>query len=360
MKTKEKRHLKQRIEDLPIGRKLVFLGLVILFLSMGTMATFLFWAELFLFRHSYTKQLLSEASAIAYGTKAALTFGSAPDAEEALSVLGANEHILAGVLYDAEGKRFAMFLQKPQTLPDPMPIKAPYTSFHWLAGYVEIVEPVRAGDETMGWLLIRGSLAPVFDRLKWNLFLITAAAVVALIVGLFLIWWMREMVAPPLSLLTARVRNHADKMGLAITPGPSSGDEIAVLDTSFQELLDSLQKRNEELSGYRRELERLVAERTKALAEANRQLEEELSHRRRVEEEQRRLVTAIQQSAEGIFLTDENWKILFTNQAFATMVGYDPAELIGQHTRILKSGVHDRAFYSNITKTVTAGHIWGG
>jgi diguanylate cyclase (GGDEF)-like protein/PAS domain S-box-containing protein len=42
------------------------------------------------------------------------------------------------------------------------------------------------------------------------------------------------------------------------------------------------------------------------------------------------------------------------------MTGYTHEELIGQHTRILKSGRHDRALYESLWKTITAGETWIG
>lgn len=353
-------HLKGRFEALPIGRKFALFSLLILVATTGTMATLLFWADVSLFRHNYAKQLIAEAAVVAYGTKAALIFGSIPDAEETLSVLGSHQHIQAAVLYDSAGKSFAIFQRKPQELPERIQEKSPSIWFHWYRGYVEIVIPVRDGDETAGWLFIRAALTPIFEQLKWNVLIITAASLIALILGIFLVWWFKNMVSSPLVELTSSVQRHGREMGLTITAEKAMGDEIAILRSSFQELLDNLRRRDEDLTNYHRELEGLVTERTQALAEANRQLQEELVQRRRVEEEQRWLIAAIQQSAEGIFITNERWRILFTNRAFATMLGYEPPELVGRHTGDLKSVVHDKDFYRDIRETVNAGQVWRG
>ena len=40
--------------------------------------------------------------------------------------------------------------------------------------------------------------------------------------------------------------------------------------------------------------------------------------------------------------------------------GYAPDELIGQHTRMLKSGEHDGEFYRSLWTTICAGHTWSG
>jgi len=86
----------------------------------------------------------------------------------------------------------------------------------------------------------------------------------------------------------------------------------------------------------------------------------DITERKRAEEERMRLVTAIEQAAEAIIITDTNWIIDYVNPAFTAMAGYDGAEVIGRHLRLLKSDEHDRAFYRDIRKTLSEGHVWSG
>ncbi len=81
---------------------------------------------------------------------------------------------------------------------------------------------------------------------------------------------------------------------------------------------------------------------------------------KRVDEERLRLVTAIEQAAEGIYLTDTNWIIRYANPAFERMLGYDKGEMVGWHAGLLKSGKHDRIFYQNIRETLISGKVWSG
>ena len=82
--------------------------------------------------------------------------------------------------------------------------------------------------------------------------------------------------------------------------------------------------------------------------------------RKQAEEERVHLVTAIEQSAEGIITTDMNWIIQYANPAFEKLTGYSKNEIIGQHTRVLKSDKHDRAFYERIRETLARGEVWSG
>ena len=119
-------------------------------------------------------------------------------------------------------------------------------------------------------------------------------------------------------------------------------------------------KAEEALHQIHAELERRVAERTVELAQANARLKVEISEHRRTERELMRLVTAIEQAAEGIFIVDSSYIIQYANPAFERMTGYDRSELIGQHTRMLKSDRHGSDYYAGIRRCLVAGGVWSG
>jgi hypothetical protein len=108
-------------------------------------------------------------------------------------------------------------------------------------------------------------------------------------------------------------------------------------------------------------LHRLEKEKLAALvAERTQELERELAERRRAEEELRTLLTAVEQSANMIEITDPNGNIEYVNPAFEKGTGYSSAEAIGRNPRILKSGRQDHAFYETLWETILSGKIWRG
>ncbi len=84
----------------------------------------------------------------------------------------------------------------------------------------------------------------------------------------------------------------------------------------------------------------------------------DITERKQLEAERERLMTAVQQLGEIILITDTTGKIVFVNNAFETVTGFSREEAIGQTPRILKSGVHDEAFYKQLWETITQGRIW--
>ncbi len=87
---------------------------------------------------------------------------------------------------------------------------------------------------------------------------------------------------------------------------------------------------------------------------------EDITRRKLVEEEQRRLITAVEQAAEAILITDTVPRIVYVNPAFERISGYAREEVLGQNPSILKSGHHDAAFYERMWRALREGRSWSG
>ena len=86
----------------------------------------------------------------------------------------------------------------------------------------------------------------------------------------------------------------------------------------------------------------------------------DITERKRAEAEHVRLVTAIEQSAEAVVITNTSGDIEYVNPAFTRITGYSREEVLGQNPRILKSDKQDPAFYQQLWATILKGEIWHG
>jgi two-component system, cell cycle sensor histidine kinase and response regulator CckA len=86
----------------------------------------------------------------------------------------------------------------------------------------------------------------------------------------------------------------------------------------------------------------------------------DITVRKAADAERMRLMTAIEQAAETVVVTDAQGSIAYVNPAFETVTGYSRAEVIGHNARILKSGAHNDAFYRTLWATIREGKIWRG
>ncbi|MBB2776372.1 UNVERIFIED_ORG: diguanylate cyclase (GGDEF)-like protein/PAS domain S-box-containing protein [Comamonas terrigena] len=81
----------------------------------------------------------------------------------------------------------------------------------------------------------------------------------------------------------------------------------------------------------------------------------------RAEEDRLRLAASVvENTAEGIVVTDANSHILSVNPAFSRLLGYEAAELIGKRPSTFKSGLHDKAFYDDMWSSLHRSGHWRG
>ncbi len=86
----------------------------------------------------------------------------------------------------------------------------------------------------------------------------------------------------------------------------------------------------------------------------------DVTEKKKAEETRDRLLTALEQSGEILALTDTEGVILYVNQAFERVTGYSKEEALGKTFRLVKSGVHDQAFYEEMWRTLLSGKTWKG
>ena len=86
----------------------------------------------------------------------------------------------------------------------------------------------------------------------------------------------------------------------------------------------------------------------------------DITAHKRAKAERKRLMAAIEQAGEAIVMTDAQGNIQFVNPAFERTTGYSRKEVVGQNSRILKSGKQDELFYRNLWYTISNGKTWTG
>ena len=80
----------------------------------------------------------------------------------------------------------------------------------------------------------------------------------------------------------------------------------------------------------------------------------------RSEARQRLAATVVDNTMEGVVVTDAHSRILSVNAAFTRLLGYTEEELLGKTPRVFKSGRHDKAFYEAMWSALTETGYWHG
>jgi len=86
----------------------------------------------------------------------------------------------------------------------------------------------------------------------------------------------------------------------------------------------------------------------------------DITARTRAEESLRLLAQAVEQTASSVVITDPTGAILYVNNKFCQTTGYNFSEIIGQDSRLLKSGVNPPQMYAKLWEAITSGREWHG
>lgn len=208
--------------------------------------------------------------------------------------------------------------------------------------------PIRS----LGWhVLVEQPRSQAFASLRApiirSLLLLVAGLVLAVLTSMILV---QKMVAPIIKLKEA-----ADRVGSGSLEqvDVNTGDELESLGQAFNRM--SAQIRDSHAT-----LEDRVELRTKELAKANANLENEIAEREKAERISFVLQRAVEHSPTAILITDTEANIEYVNPKFTEDTGYTLDEAIGKDPRVLQSGLTNREKYSRMWDPIKAGGQWEG
>ncbi|MBO9999875.1 MAG: PAS domain S-box protein [Cyanobacteria bacterium SID2] len=84
----------------------------------------------------------------------------------------------------------------------------------------------------------------------------------------------------------------------------------------------------------------------------------DITARKQTEAQLQQLSGALEQSADNVIITDRQGTIVYVNAEFERLTGYTKDEAIGRQPSLLKSGIHDAAFYQGLWSIITSGHVF--
>jgi len=233
--------------------------------------------DLYTLRQALRADLDTEAQIIGSNCVAALLFDDPQAAQSTLGALRGSPHVLAAVVFTAGQQTFATYTRNDSRGISLSPRLAHnQVSGYWSFGDQQILfgRQIVSQGQVTGSVYILAETTDVAYRARQFGLLSAGILIICFIVAVLATSTIRKLISRPLTALarTAMVVSQ-DKDYSIRAESPRGSDELSLLITSFNEMLEQIQQRDFALEESRRSLERKVQERTSELQEANQELE---------------------------------------------------------------------------------------
>jgi diguanylate cyclase (GGDEF)-like protein/PAS domain S-box-containing protein len=331
--------------DWSIRHKLTGLFLAMALITAVMVSVFMGAFDLLGLRRAMARDLATLADVLARNSTAALAFHDVDAARDVLQALRAEPSVTAACIYTEDGKPFAKYVRRGRDSDFvPPPPQAQATRFE--TGRLIQFRRIVLHDETVGTIYIESDLQRLDARLREYNLAFLATLLVALSLAFALASRLQRPISRPLIDLVRTAEAISGASDYSIRADLPNRDEFGLLVSAFNEMLDQIEKRDQQLRQHREHLAEEVAARTTELFKANTQLKLQAA--------------ALQAAANSIVITDLNGAIVWTNPAFSLLSGYTAEEVLGKNLRLLNSGKHDKTFYAQMWLTIMAGKVWRG
>ena len=250
-----------------IRNKLVLLSFSFLLITVGLVFLLVYSQHKQLLQAQWAESMGAQAKLLATNSQAAVAFLDRREADRLLSSLAINPAIEAGRAVLADGIILATYERDPAlTVIFPDNGKSPL----FLDDYMLIREPILLAGQKQptGRIELMVSLAQYHQTMQQTMLTTAALLLLALAVALWLTRLVVTRITSPLENLDRLVNQVSRDARLNERLEVVSHDEIGSLSRGFNQMLDTLQARDQELASYRESLESMVDERTRALQEA--------------------------------------------------------------------------------------------
>ena len=276
------------------------------------------------FKELRLEDLNALANILGTNSTAPLAFKDPNSARDILQALAAKPHILAAVIYDREGKPFAVY-RRGDWRGEFSPPKAESDSARFTSNRVLLFQSIVFQGEKIGTVFLEGDTLE-YQQLLFGYLIFFGLIVAAVSFAAFaMAERLQRPISDPILGLAWTAKMVTGTRDYSIRARKNTEDEVGLLIDGFNGMLEQIQKRDTELLNAREGLEKRVEERTI-------ELEQEIADRQRAQgalrESEERIRLILDSTAEAIFGTDSLGNCTFCNPATLRLLGYNSADLL--------------------------------
>jgi signal transduction histidine kinase len=259
-----------------IANKLTMMNMMVSFVALLLAGISFFAYDQYTFRQSLIHTLSAQAQIIGYNSISALTFNDPQSAANTLAALRNSPSIASAGLFTPDRRPFAEYTRAPgdETISIPNLPPGQLEGYWFGAQHIILVRRIVFEGKTVGLVYIRADLREADQRLKRYAAIALIVLLVSMGVAMLVSRRFRRSVARPIIGLAETARLVSRDRNYSIRAAPTAEhDELAILIDAFNDMLRQIQERDSALQKAHDELEQRVADRTRELVSANRELE---------------------------------------------------------------------------------------
>ncbi len=268
----------QPFRDVPLRRKLLALVMAICSVVILVASLVFMVGEAISYKQGFQDDLAILAEVVGRNTEAAVTFGDRKAAEEALAALNGHPHIVAAFVFGENDQPFAEYFRSNAaycSLPGggkadcTLPRLVSRSGEGWNRK-LELIVPkaLYRGGQKVSTVVIQADMNDLLVKLSWfggfiAAFMLASYGIVYLVFNR-----LQGLVTGPILRLAKLMTDLSEGKDYSVRVAVESKDEIGVLYTGFNEMLEEIHDRDEALLKHQDELEARVAQRTAELEKA--------------------------------------------------------------------------------------------
>ena len=263
--------------DLHLKSKLILLAAVSVAIALVLACAGFVLNDFRLLRETKHGQLRTQAELLGFSSEVALTTGQSRHASELLDSLRTQPSIELAGLYDEHGHLFAQYSTTDKSSPPAQLESGAVAGPTWLTR-LEHYRPVHSEGRLLGTVYLRANLHDIWEQLSNYAKVSVLVMFVALTAAVLFASRMQRSISGPILRLAETARRISESDDYSIRVQTDARDELGLLYSSFNRMVEQVQASRNELERGQDDLERRVNDRTH-------QLQEEIEHRERVQRE---------------------------------------------------------------------------
>lgn len=196
---------------------------------------------------------------------ASLLFNDSRSAQDLLRSLRHTPELHSAYIYDKEGVLFAQYSNSPCAAGESRSVHAQQADYALGIREIALSAPILHEEQYLGNVRFEVKLGGLYLLLLMQIAITLSAGVIALWIGRKLLAQFSQSVLNPLSELTGVMNKVSEMSDYRVRANSSGIAELDILSDGFNNILEQIQERDDELELHREYLEQQVAARTMQL-----------------------------------------------------------------------------------------------